>query len=103
MDARWLHGTWRLLRADPSLDFAPGVRMEFLADGTLHYHIDVGGADQVISLLYRTEGDVLYTENPTSPHAMSVRFMHGEADVLLLDFAGARAVLIREQTGHRPS
>lgn len=102
MDASWLLGIWRLLRADPSLDFAPGVRMEFLADGTLHYHIDVGGTDQVISLLYRTEGDVLYTESPTSPHAMSVRFTHGEADVLLLDFAGARAVLVREQVGHRP-
>lgn len=91
-------GIWRLLRADSGLDFAPGVRMEFLPDGTLHYHIDVGGTDQVISLVYRTEGDVLYTENPTSPHAMSVRFSHGEADVLLLDFAGARAVFIREQS-----
>lgn len=92
----WLLGTWRLLRADPQLDFAPGVRMEFLDDGRLHYHIDVGGNDQVVALIYRTEGDVLHTDNPASPHSMSVRFTHGVGDVLLLDFGGAQATLVRE-------
>lgn len=71
--------------------------MEFLADGKLRYHVDVGGTDQVVGLLYRVDGDFLYTENPAAPHSAGVRFSHGEADVLLLDFAGAQAVLIREQ------
>lgn len=96
MHPDWLIGTWRLLRADASLDFAPGVRMEFVADGSLHYHIDVGGKDQIVTLVYRVDDDVLYTENPTAPHAMSVRITHGEGDVLVLDFAGASAVLVRE-------
>ena len=61
MDSLWLLGTWRLLRADPSLEFAPGVRMEFLDDGQLLYHVDVGGRDQVFNLLYRVHGDVLVT------------------------------------------
>ncbi len=103
MDPSWLLGTWRLMRADPSLDFAPGVRMEFLRDGTLHYHVDVGGSDQVIALLYRVEGDVLHTDNPAAPHSMTVRIVHGAGDILLLDFAGAQAMLVREHgrgSGH---
>lgn len=89
-------GIWRLLRADASLDFAPGVRMEFRDDGQLHYHIDVGGTDQVVELIYRVEGDALYTDNPASPHSMCVHFAHGAGDVLLLDFGGAQATLVRE-------
>ncbi len=92
----WLLGTWRLMRADPALDFAPGVRMEFRPDGDLHYHVDVGGRDEVIRLRYRVDGDTLHTENPAAPHAMSVRIAHGVGDVLMLDFAGALAWLVRE-------
>jgi hypothetical protein len=92
----WLLGTWRLMRADAALDFAPGVRMEFLADGDLRYHVDVGGRDQVIALRYRLEGDTLHTENPAAPHSMSVRFARGVGEVLILDFAGPRAWLVRE-------
>lgn len=97
MTTDWLLGTWRLMRADPPLDFAPGVRMEFLAEGQLNYHVDVGGKDQVIALVYRVEGDVLFTDNPAAPHSMSVRIQHGPGDVLVLDFAGAKALLVRER------
>lgn len=96
MTRDWLLGTWRLMRADPELDFAPGVRMEFRTAGQLHYHIDVGGRDQVVELFYRVDGDVLYTDNPASPHSMIVRIEHGVGDILLLDFAGPRALLVRE-------
>lgn len=92
----WLLGTWRLLRADAALDFAPGVRMEFCADGELVYHFDVGGTDQAILLRYRVDGDTLHTENPTTPHSMCVRITHGVGDVLQLDFGGAGAWLVRE-------
>jgi hypothetical protein len=96
MSTIWLLGIWRLMRADASLDFAPGVRMEFLPDGVLRYHVDVGGQDQVVDLVYRVEGDLLLTENPEAPHSMSVRIEHGAGDVLLLDFGGAQAMLVRE-------
>ena len=96
MTEQWLLGIWRLMRADPSLDFAPGVRMEFMEEGQLHYHIDVGGRDQVVALVYRVEGDLLHTDNPASPHSMSVRIVHGVGDVMILDFAGAQAMLVRE-------
>lgn len=96
MSTDWLLGTWRLLRADAPLDFAPGVRMEFRRDGVLRYHVDVGGTDMVIELVYRVDGDVLHTENPSSPHSMSVHLTHGEADSLLFDFGGPQALLVRE-------
>lgn len=92
----WLLGTWRLYRADPSLDFAPGVRMEFAANGHLQYHVDVGGSDQIVELLYRVDGDTLHTENVLAPHAMSVKFAREGEDVLALDFGGACAWLLRE-------
>ena len=92
----WLFGMWRLLRAEAALDFAPGVRMEFLQGGRLRYHIDVGGRDQVIPLVYRVDGDMMRTDNPAAPHAVSTRFALGAGDVLVFDFSGARAWFVRE-------
>lgn len=94
-DAR-LIGRWRLLRADTSLDFAPNVAMEFLPGGRLRYAFDAGGNPQSIMLVYRVEGDVLYTDNPAAPHARETRYGFGPGDVLILDFAGAIAWFIRE-------
>ena len=83
----WLFGMWRLLRAEAELDFAPGVRMEFLPGGRLRYHIDVGGHDQVIALVYAVDGDMMRTDNPAAPR---------EKRVLVFDFSGARAWFVRE-------
>ena len=91
-----LIGSWRLFRADPSLDFAPNVRMEFLAGGRLRYTFDVGESPQSLMLIYRVEGDHLFTDNPASPHATEARFWFGEGDSLAIDFAGAIAWFIRE-------
>jgi|SRR5687768_2621167 hypothetical protein len=93
----WLFGRWRLLRADPSLDFAPGVRMDFRDGGHLLYTIVVEGHEHVISLIYRVTGDMLQTDNPSAPHRTSTRFFLGEADMLIFDFAGARASFVRER------
>jgi hypothetical protein len=93
----WLFGRWKLLRSDPLLDFAPGVRMDFRPGGHLLYSITVDGYTQVISLLYRVAGDVLLTDNPAAPHATSSRFELGAGELLVLDFAGARAVFVRER------
>ena len=91
-----LLGRWRLFRADSSLDFAPNVRMEFLKGGRLRYAFDAGDASQSLMLIYRVDGDTLFTDNPLAPHAMEARFWFGEGDVLGIDFAGAVAWFIRE-------
>ena len=91
-----LIGRWRLFRADPSLDFAPNVRMEFLDGGRLRYSFDTGENPQSVMLIYRVEGDVLFTDNPAAPHSTATQFSFGPGDVLVIDFAGALAWFIRE-------
>ena len=92
----WLLGCWRLMRSDPALDFGPGVRMEFRRGGHLRYMLSVDGRELVVPLIYRTTGDQLETDNPAAPHAMSTRFALGAGDMLILDFAGAQAIFVRE-------
>lgn len=93
----WLLGCWRLMRSDPTLDFGPGVRMEFQLGGHLRYILSVNGHELVVPLVYRTTDDLLETDNPAAPHAMSTRFSLGAGDMLILDFAGARAIFVRER------
>ena len=92
----WLLGRWRLLRADPTLDLAPGVRMEFRSGGRLLYSIPVEGREHLIPLVYRVRGDILRTDNPAAPHATATRFALGAGGVLTFDFAGALAWFVRE-------
>ena len=92
-----LLGRWRLLRAHPSLDFAPEAGMEFRRGGELIYSFAVGEQRVEIALLYLVSGDVLRTDNPAATHATAVRFRIGLGDVLVLDFAGAEACFVREQ------
>ena len=93
---RWLFGRWRLLRAEASLDFAPGVSMDFRPGGRLRYTIVVEGSEHVIELVYRVDGDVLRTDNPAAPHATATRFGQGAGGVLEFDFAEGRAWFVRE-------
>lgn len=70
--------------------------MEFQSGGRLRYSFDAGDTPQSLMLIYRVEGDMLFTDNPAAPHAISSRFWFGEGDVLAIDFAGAVAWFIRE-------
>lgn len=92
----WLLGRWRLLHAEQSLGFLPGTRMEFRSGGALIYRIPVEGHEQVVSLVYRVDGDILRTENPLAPHATATPVRQGPGDTLVLDFADSPAVLVRE-------
>lgn len=91
-----LLGRWRLLRADPALDFAPGVSMDFQPGGRLLYAFDTGDRRQVLALLYRVDGDQLHTDSPTTAHETTAHFVLGEGGVLILDFAGAKAWFVPE-------
>lgn len=84
------------MRADPGLDFAPQIRMEFLAGGRLRYMFDAGTGEQSLMLIYRLEGDVLSTDNPAASHARETHVRFGPGDVMILDFGGELAWFIRE-------
>lgn len=85
------------MRSDPTLEFGPGVRMEFRPGGQLRYTLSVEGRELAVALVYRVTGDLLETDNPAAPHTMSTRVSLGAGDMLILDFAGARAMFIRER------
>ena len=70
--------------------------MEFQAGGRLRYTFDVGDSAQSLMLIYRVDGDQLFTDNPAAPHASATKFWFGPGDVLAVDFAGAIAWFIRE-------
>ena len=91
-----LLGRWRLVRADSSLSFAPGARMEFRNGGRLLYEFDAGGRRHSVRLLYRVDGEMLRTDNPTAQHETSTTFRFGAGEVLVFDFAGACAWFVRE-------
>jgi hypothetical protein len=94
--ARRLLGRWRLVRADASLTFAPDVRMEFGDGGRLLYEFMAGGRRHSVQLLYRVDGEMLRTDNPTAPHEATAMFHFGAGEVLIFDFAGACAWFVRE-------
>jgi hypothetical protein len=89
-------GSWRLVQADPALDFAPGAGMVFLPSGRLDYHFEVGNHRQRVAMVYRVEENILHTEVPETAHQQSAPFSFGPGDVLAFDFAGRRALFIRE-------
>jgi len=91
-----LRGCWRLLRADPALDFAPNARMTFLGDGRLRYDFEVGVHRRHVEMIYRVEEETLHTEVLETSHQQSAPFSFGPGDVLIFDFAGPRAMFIRE-------
>jgi len=91
-----LLGRWRLLRAHHSLDFAPEVGMEFEEGGRLHYSFAVGDCRQTIDLVYRIDGKMLHTDNPSTSHETVVQWRIGMGEVLVLDFAGAEACFVRD-------
>ena len=67
---RWLLGRWRLLRAEASLDFAPGVRMDFRPGGRLLYAtcslFKTEGQERIDAFLQR-HGAGHVTLDPASP------------------------------------
>jgi hypothetical protein len=71
--------------------------MDFRDGGELHYTIPTDGRDFEVELIYRVVGgDVLLTENRSNPHSAATHFELGPGDVLVFDFAGARALFVRE-------
>ena len=93
-----LRGAWRLLRADPALGFAEGVRMVFRAPDSLEYSFLAGGTRHVVDLAYRLEGQVLRTVVVGTTHEAAAGIEFGPGHVLVLDFGGLRAWLVRELT-----
>ncbi|MHB8844190.1 MAG: hypothetical protein ACYC7L_05515 [Nitrospirota bacterium] len=86
-----LYGRWRLIRAEGDLDIGEGVTMEFRRNGTLDYCIDVGSKVQIMKLIFRVEGNMIITDQPSTPSEQNTTFSFDEKEHLLLDYGSSKA------------
>lgn len=91
----WLPGRWRLLRAEVGVELSPGTVMEFRERGDLLYTLVIEGRELHMALRYRVDGTVLCTESQGS-HSSATPFSLGPGGLLVFDFAGAKALFVRE-------
>ena len=87
----WLIGTWQLIRSEAPIEIQPGTRMRFGADSNLEYAIPTGDRTLSVILRWSLDGDALRTLHADGSNPVDVRVSLSEADVLTIDFDGARA------------
>jgi len=59
------------------------VAMEFLSDGRLAYAVVSSGKTQVMKMTWRAEGNMLVTDQPSSPAEQKTDFSFDGADLIL--------------------
>lgn len=67
----------------------PG-ELDFRADGALYYSIDAGNRWQVMKLVWRVEGDVIISDQPSAPREERTSFSFDEEGLLVAAFQGQR-------------
>ena len=92
-----LLGSWRIERADGGIDDTTPTDIEFLPGGFADYCVHVGGAWQVIPLLFRLDGDVLvtYPRPPMVPQEERSRIRFEPDGALVMELGGGRVWLRR--------
>jgi hypothetical protein len=81
-----LVGCWRLVESADGQ--SEPTEAEFRADGRLHYSVLSGDRWQIMKLVYRVEGNVIVTDQPSSPHEERTRFTLQADGSLVLEFGG---------------
>lgn len=84
-----LLGCWQLMRSDDGSTECAEV--DFRPDGHLLYSVRTGDRWQIMKLVYKVEGDVLITDQPSSPRKERTRFALRENGNLMLEFGGRRS------------
>ncbi len=68
------------------------VKMVFSEKGDLIYDIIEGDKTQRINMTFRTEGDILISDQPSHPKKERTKFEFENKDRLILEFSGEKAV-----------
>jgi hypothetical protein len=88
MDSR-LIGLWEIDPEDrASISRYGVVRLHFFPTGDLTYTVRSSDRDEVIRLEYKTEGDVIATQQPSAPQLERTRYSISEDGKLSLDHGG---------------
>lgn len=85
-----LVGRWRLIRTEGPANFEH-VTMDFRPDGTLQYSIELADRHQIINLTYSISGDIIISDQPSSPGEERTRFALRPDGTLELDHEGTRS------------
>jgi hypothetical protein len=70
------------------------VTLEFSPDGQLVYTVQAEGKKQIIMLEYRVEGDVLVTDQPSSPREERTKFLFQNGRLVLF-YSDHRSTYVR--------
>jgi len=95
-----LQGTWVTDSADPATLKRFGHSREiFRPDGTLTVMLEAQGQESVILLEYRTEGDLLITNQPSAPREEKTKFVMSGDGRLILGEGSDSSRWVRISTG----
>lgn len=84
-----LVGCWRLVEsADGQCE---PTEVDFRADGRLQYSVLSSDRWQIIKLVYRVEGNVIVTDQPSSPSEERTGFTFQADGSLVLELGGQRS------------
>jgi hypothetical protein len=86
-----LLGRWALARSEQDLDTGESVVAEFTPDGRLEYSITKGGQTGIMKMVYRVDGGVLITDQPSSPQEERTNYSFEAEGLLVLDYGGQRS------------
>ena len=80
-----LIGKWRQISPD-----TPGeqIFMEFKKGGDLEYRIETEEKSQIINLVYKVDGDLITTDQPSNPREEITKYSFMDNGVLVLDCNG---------------
>jgi hypothetical protein len=90
-----LVGSWTIDLLSSGAEAFGDVSMEFTAGGDLIYTVHRSDADQIAMLTWRLEGDVLVTDQPSTPREERTHARIDEAGRLILGSPGDESVFIR--------
>ncbi|MEA2338645.1 MAG: hypothetical protein QOE82_2652 [Thermoanaerobaculia bacterium] len=92
---RELFGHWRLIDDQAGVDQGDGVGMTFHPDGRLEYAIHDEDRVAIMNLVWHVEGDVIVSDQPSSPREERTRYFFRSPDVLVLENADGRSTFQR--------
>lgn len=64
------------------------AELDFRADGALYYSIDAGNRWQVMKLVWRVQGGVIISDQPSAPREERTSFSFDEEGLLVAVFQG---------------
>lgn len=96
MSEHALYGRWMTDPEDEvSLRESEQTSLVFEPDGKLTYIVHGANKDQIVNLIYRVEGPVIVTNQPSAPREERTTFKVTSQGKLILEFGGVQSQYVR--------